>query len=283
MERSVALSAQDDVVIDTQASLCALLQVHPALARAPRLGDRGFSAPKVEHPLVFPVAEATRDPLRERGVTIEGEMGSGCTVVLDSQISAFDLRLSFRGFADCMVVLGTGAKVTGTISFAGSGGLVVLGGAGTMHDSHIGLTINPGCAAYFAPGFTSVGSHWLVEEDATGPCCLMVGDDAMISWDVWCRNSDSHGIIDIASMRIINPARDLILGAHIWIGQGVRIARGVAIGTGSIIGLGAVVAGDIPSRVAAAGVPARVVREGVTWSRGREPTEAQIRHTVAQL
>jgi hypothetical protein len=259
------------------------LQRHPGFARVPKVGERGYEPPRLGDPLVLPVEEATRGRLLERGLTVNGSAGVGCVVIVDARLTGLELGIGFRGHDDCTVIIGMGGPLAGEVNFWGPGGLAGFGGCGTMHGSRIALTINAGCAAYFAPGFTSVGSQWLVEEDASGPCCVMAGDDSMVSWDVWCRNSDSHGIFDIASLALINPARDLVLGAHVWLGQGVRISRGVTIGAGSIIGLGAVVAQDIPARVAAVGTPARVVREGVTWSRGRQPTEAQMRAMVERL
>jgi serine acetyltransferase len=41
-----------------------------------------------------------------------------------------------------------------------------------------------------------------------------------------------------------------------------------AVGKGSIVATGAIVTQKIPDFCSAAGVPARVVREGVSWSRG---------------
>lgn len=44
------------------------------------------------------------------------------------------------------------------------------------------------------------------------------------------------------------------------------VLKGSTIEDGSIVGVRAVVSGKIPKNTVAAGVPARVVREGVTWS-----------------
>ena len=49
------------------------------------------------------------------------------------------------------------------------------------------------------------------------------------------------------------------------IGFGAVILKGVTIGDGAVIAAGAVVTQDVPSRCLAAGVPARVVREDITW------------------
>lgn len=51
------------------------------------------------------------------------------------------------------------------------------------------------------------------------------------------------------------------IGSDCIIGSGVTINPEVNIGDGSIIGAGSVVAKDIPAKVIAAGVPARVIKE----------------------
>lgn len=53
----------------------------------------------------------------------------------------------------------------------------------------------------------------------------------------------------------------IVLGANVWLGARVIVLRGVTIGDGSVIGAGSVVAGDVPPRTVAAGVPARVIRQ----------------------
>lgn len=51
------------------------------------------------------------------------------------------------------------------------------------------------------------------------------------------------------------------IGSDCVIGSGVTINPDVKIGDGSIIGAGSVVAKDIPARVIAAGVPAKIIKE----------------------
>jgi virginiamycin A acetyltransferase len=66
--------------------------------------------------------------------------------------------------------------------------------------------------------------------------------------------------IDIASpIRDQGTARQTVrIGAGTWIGAGAVVMADV--GQDSIVGAGAVVTKPIPSRVMAAGVPARVIR-----------------------
>jgi acetyltransferase-like isoleucine patch superfamily enzyme len=55
------------------------------------------------------------------------------------------------------------------------------------------------------------------------------------------------------------------IGNHVWIGMNVTILKGVQIGDGAIIAAGAVVTRNIPARCLAGGVPARVLKENITW------------------
>ena len=51
------------------------------------------------------------------------------------------------------------------------------------------------------------------------------------------------------------------VGANVWLGSRVTLGAGVRIGADSVIGAGSVVLDDVPPRVVAAGVPARVIRD----------------------
>ena len=51
------------------------------------------------------------------------------------------------------------------------------------------------------------------------------------------------------------------IGKNVWIGSGAVILPGVTIGDGAVVGAGAVVTRDVPENVAAAGVPAKIIKE----------------------
>ncbi len=55
------------------------------------------------------------------------------------------------------------------------------------------------------------------------------------------------------------------IGNHVWIGMNVLILKGVTINDGAIIAAGSVVTRDVPANCLAAGVPAYVIKENVTW------------------
>lgn len=91
----------------------------------------------------------------------------------------------------------------------------------------------------------------------------------MLAYDIDIRTGDSHGIYDQSGSRI-NKAEDVIIRKHVWIAAHTIILKGVVIGEGSIVGTGAVVSkGIYPSHSIVVGNPAKIVREGICWTRLR--------------
>ena len=100
---------------------------------------------------------------------------------------------------------------------------------------------------------------------------ITLGDDCMLSGDITMDVSDMHSILDVETGIRLNPPRDILIGDHVWLAQGVRIMKGAQIGQDCIIGSRAMVCGAIPANSLAVGMPARVMRSGVTWDRRRLP------------
>lgn len=96
---------------------------------------------------------------------------------------------------------------------------------------------------------------------------ILFGKDCMIANRIIVRTSDSHPIYDLANNQMTNPPSSIIIGDHVWIAPQARIFKGVNIGSNSIIGSGAIVTKDIPENSLVVGIPAKVVKQNVTWSR----------------
>lgn len=90
---------------------------------------------------------------------------------------------------------------------------------------------------------------------------IEIGEGATIGRDVCIRSYDGH-TIDVPGYKISEP---IIIGKHVWIGQGATILKGVTIGDGAIIASGAVVTKDVPAYSIVGGVPAKVIKENVKW------------------
>lgn len=102
---------------------------------------------------------------------------------------------------------------------------------------------------------------------------ITIGSGCLFA-NIKMRTSDTHSIIDVSSRKRINPARDIVIGDNVWIADDVDILKGTVIGDGSIIGSRALVSSRIPEYSLAVGVPARVVKTGVTWDKRLLPVES---------
>lgn len=90
---------------------------------------------------------------------------------------------------------------------------------------------------------------------------IEIGEGATIGRDVVIRSYDGH-YIDTPGYKISEP---IIIGKHVWIGQGATILKGVSIGDGSIIAAGSVVSKDVPAGCIAGGIPAKIIKENISW------------------
>ena len=90
---------------------------------------------------------------------------------------------------------------------------------------------------------------------------IKIGKDVAIARDVIIRDTDAHDIIGKAHEKV----KSVVIGDHVWIGAKAMIMKGVTIGEGAIVAAGAVVTKDVPPKTMVAGVPAKVIKENVTW------------------
>ena len=72
---------------------------------------------------------------------------------------------------------------------------------------------------------------------------IIIGDNCMISFGSWIRNTDPHLVYDSSTYCRINPSKSVLIGDHVWIGQSCIILKGTVVGSGAILGAGSVVSG----------------------------------------
>jgi len=145
----------------------------------------------------------------------------------------------------------------------------------TLHDGcilEIGETLlNNGVLRIHAAagGHVGIGPecviNGLLSISVPEPGRVDIGRNCLFSDQASLQTSDFHAIFDRASRRRINQARDIEIGAHVWVGLAAVVLKGTVIGRGAIIGAHAVVAGRVPEFCAAAGNPARVISQNLTW------------------
>lgn len=88
---------------------------------------------------------------------------------------------------------------------------------------------------------------------------ITIGENVAIAKEVIIRDSDSHKISDSVM------TAPIVIGDHVWIGTRAIILKGVTIGDGAVVAAGAIVTKDVPPHTVVAGVPAKVVKENITW------------------
>ncbi len=121
--------------------------------------------------------------------------------------------------------------------------------------------------SHIVMGTKTTAMHAIVTLHEAGR--ITIGEDCMIAGDVRLDVSDMHSIMDLTTGKRLNHARNITIGDHVWLGHGVTVLKGCQIGSGSVVGAKSLAGGIIPENVVVAGVPARIIRENVKWSRER--------------
>ncbi len=133
-----------------------------------------------------------------------------------------------------------------------SNGRLVIGPHTWLRTEHADnqLTVFPGAEIELAAGVFLNGAMLHAKRR------IQVGERSMLGFGARVFDADLHDL-DAETPERIEPVR---IGARCWIGANVHVLRGVTIGDDVVVGAGSVVTRDLPSRVLAAGVPARVIR-----------------------
>lgn len=93
---------------------------------------------------------------------------------------------------------------------------------------------------------------------------IEIGPRCLFSTKIDVRTTDSHKIYNAEGDQI-NMDRDIFIGEHVWIGRMVSILKGAKIGDGSVIGSMSLVSGSIPNNAVSVGVPAKPIKDNITW------------------
>jgi acetyltransferase-like isoleucine patch superfamily enzyme len=109
--------------------------------------------------------------------------------------------------------------------------------------------------------------------DARNGGSIVAAPDQLWAANVYIATDDMHRLQDGDTGERINPfGASIRLGRHVWLGRDAVVTGHAEIGDGAVIGMRSLVRGQkVPASTVAAGTPARIVREGVTWSHDDVP------------
>lgn len=196
-------------------------------------------------------------------------------------------RYSFKHGKNNIIENWGGQKVNSRIQITGNGNKVVMEKGALLLNSLIKISGNNNTVVLKAKSYVSgaelwvennncelsigertfVGhhSHLACTEDGSK---LIVGRNGMISSYVQVRTGDSHSIVDMEGNRI-NKAQSVMIGDHCWLGEGSKVLKGVTLEGNNIVSTGAIVTKSFGKNVLLGGVPAKVLKDNVTWDEER--------------
>jgi acetyltransferase-like isoleucine patch superfamily enzyme len=181
-----------------------------------------------------------------------------------------------------VVVVGRGTKVrvhrSACVSLASNSMLAI----GIAHDTPVGavLRLRPqsnlrvdgrvqimrACNVGVENGAKlTIGADTFLNEGSSIICgsAITIGSGCAISWGVRIMDTDIHRLRrdDDAS-----PHSPVYIGKDCWLGTNATILKGAQLGDGSVVAAGAIVTSKVPPHSLVSGVPARIMRENVTWT-----------------
>ncbi len=113
-------------------------------------------------------------------------------------------------------------------------------------------------------GLSTTGTVYMTAFEGSS---IHIGQDCMFAGNVQIRADDAHPIFDVESGMRCNIAMPVVIGDHVWLGEGSVILGQSEVGAGSVVGMRSLVKGKTPNNCVVAGVPARVVRKNIAWER----------------
>lgn len=240
--------------------------------------NEGFTLPVRERLELLKVSPENVEAIRQKYGNLVINMlpsASNNYLLLDSH-SKFKTRfiIEFVG-SNNLAIIGKDLSCSGNVAFKSDNGTFIVAGE-TKQQCKLSIKLLGTNSTFF------FGKH----ASANGLTCVMngentkviIGDDCMFARDVWMRNSDMHSIFDLESGDWLNPAGDIVLYPHVWVGQDSLILKNTEIGFGSIIGAKSLVNKTIAKCSLAAGVPAKKIKDNVSWDRKIQPRESKIEY-----
>ena len=151
-----------------------------------------------------------------------------------------------------------------TVTDRGTGGSTLNIGANVNIIRHLHVNFHTNCKVNIGDNCTIGALEILLDTPNT---IINIGNDCVIGHGVSVRSGDGHTIYDISSKLIINnPNKEIVIGNHVWIGRQVSILKNAEIPSNTIIGMGSIVTKKfVTENCIIAGIPAKVVKEGVNW------------------
>lgn len=215
------------------------------------------------------------DPSSVQRVSAENRIfiqdnGNNNVLVLSKKLKSLILgvHINYNG-SNNVIVIGEDTALCGGIN-CGSDCIAVI--VGHQHSLQLHADLYDGGALFWGRGARTYDCRiW-----AHGGKRVVIGDDCLFSEGIKILTSDHHSVVSLDDFSQINQPQDVIISEHVWIAFDATILKGVHVGKGAIIGPCALVTRDIPEAEAWGGVPARMIKQNVSWVDSHPANPADI-------
>jgi acetyltransferase-like isoleucine patch superfamily enzyme len=163
--------------------------------------------------------------------------GTNNRIVIGSGTSIYNLQIVIHG-KDNVLSIGQNCELGGFMEMLGDGNEITIGSR-TQISTDVRLTAHG-------------GKH------------IRIGERCMIADLTDIRTTDSHSILNAEGLRV-NPDESIEIGDRVWLTRQVMVLKGAIIGSDVVIGPRSMINKNIPPNTLAIGIPAKVVRTGITW------------------
>lgn len=212
-------------------------------------------------------AFATQSILRECGVQIDGTnnrvdfdvdstlygengtaiyiCGDNNEIIVGKNVSLRGVSLFIRGNGNRIVIGDNCSAICAQFHIEQDGNEIIIGNGTTMH------------------GRGHQAIHMAADEGSR----ILIGEDSMLAHSTQIRSTDSHSIVDLEGNRL-NPAKDIVIGPHCWIGLQCIILKGTHVPGHCVVAAGSVCSKAYSEKnCVIAGNPAKIVKRNIDWDR----------------
>ncbi len=166
------------------------------------------------------------------------------------------------------IYIGKNVRLHNTIiHISGSNNKIIIGNNITLNEIRFAMyddynIINIGNQTYIGPR-----CHLATCESTS----LSIGENCLIAEECQFRTSDSHSIIDAKDGHRLNPAQNIEVGNHIWIGFNCLILKGSKLPDNTVIAAKSIITKSINIHTfdLVGGHPAKVLKNNINWVHNR--------------
>jgi acetyltransferase-like isoleucine patch superfamily enzyme len=188
--------------------------------------------------------------------------------ITGSWFKLYRIKFDIKKTSDVKVKLGFGSDIRNVVFYVRGKGCTVEIGKNVKIKSGIIWLEDDNCSVIVGDSSTVENANFYVTEMNSK---IQLGQNCMLAHDIELRTGDSHSIVELATGHRQNPASDIIIGNRVWVGAHAKILKGVKSEDDIIVGLGSIVSSKavLKGNSLYAGIPAKLIREGLIWKRER--------------